>query len=116
MENRPCSFTGKVVHEDNPHIAHWNEFKPAAAGRRGVTAWVEREGEVRVGDTVELFLPDQRPWRHAGGWALRTLDMNQERRGGEGVVAHMVCMLVAGMLSAMAMLFHSRLVECATVW
>ena len=37
-------------------------FKPAAAGLRGVTAWVERPGRVQVGDRVELFVPSQRPW------------------------------------------------------
>jgi hypothetical protein len=38
-------------------------FKRAAAGKRGVTAWVEREGILRLGDTVRLHIPAQRSWR-----------------------------------------------------
>jgi len=37
-------------------------FKRAAEGRRGVTAWVEREGMLRLGDTLRLHVPDQRAW------------------------------------------------------
>jgi formate--tetrahydrofolate ligase len=43
-----------------------------------VTAWVEREGVLRPGDTLRLHVPDQRPWAHLeaarggppgdGGW------------------------------------------------
>jgi hypothetical protein len=35
-----------------------------AEGRRGVTAWVERVGVLRVGDRLRLHVPDQRPWAH----------------------------------------------------
>ena len=38
-------------------------FKAAAAGKRGVTAWVEREGVLRLGDVVTLHVPAQRAWR-----------------------------------------------------
>ncbi|MEM6942014.1 MAG: hypothetical protein AAF509_18060 [Pseudomonadota bacterium] len=34
-----------------------------AEGRRGVTAWVEREGMLRVGDTLRLHVPGQRAWQ-----------------------------------------------------
>ena len=37
-------------------------FKPAAQGKRGVTAWVEREGVLRLGDEVKLLVPTQRAW------------------------------------------------------
>ena len=37
-------------------------FKTAAAGKRGVTAWVEREGTLRLGDEVRLHIPAQRAW------------------------------------------------------
>jgi len=47
----------KVHH---PHEA--KGFKAAASGRRGVTAWVEREGKLSVGDQLRLHIPDQRPW------------------------------------------------------
>ncbi len=38
-------------------------FKAAAEGLRGVTAWVEREGPIAVGDALRLFVPDQRAWQ-----------------------------------------------------
>jgi hypothetical protein len=108
MENRPCIYTGQVVHTDNPDTGHWSNFKPAAAGLRGVTAWVEREGSVRVGDRVQLFVPDQRPWRHLE--ELSELDMNQ---GGEGasrsrgcvsaLTAQLMGMMVAGMVCALVL-------------
>lgn len=62
MENRPCHLPAKVIDEDVP--GKGKAFKTAAKGRRGVTAWVEREGILRVGDTVTLHVPDQRPWPH----------------------------------------------------
>jgi hypothetical protein len=37
-------------------------FQPAAMGKRGVTSWVDREGVLRLGDEVKLFVPAQRPW------------------------------------------------------
>jgi hypothetical protein len=37
-------------------------FKEAAQELRGVTAWVEREGELKRGDQLELFVPTQRAW------------------------------------------------------
>ena len=77
MENRPCMYTGQAIHQDNPVIGHWNKFKPAAKGLRGVTAWVEREGIIKVGDRVELFVPDQRPWHHLD--ELEEFDMNKEK-------------------------------------
>ena len=33
---------------------HGNRFKGAAKGKRGVTAWVEREGDIYLGDTLTL--------------------------------------------------------------
>src|SRR6056297_2375279 len=62
MENRPCHLPAKVIDEDAP--GNGKAFKTAAKGRRGVTAWVEREGILRVGDMVTLHVPDQRPWPH----------------------------------------------------
>lgn len=61
MENRPCHLPAKVINADHPGAG--NKFKAAAKGRRGVTAWVEREGHVKVGDTVRLHVPDQRAWQ-----------------------------------------------------
>ncbi|MCE8510847.1 MOSC domain-containing protein [Ruegeria pomeroyi] len=60
MENRPCVLPGREVEADKP--GHGAAFKPAAQDRRGVTAWVERPGTLRLGDELTLFIPDQRPW------------------------------------------------------
>lgn len=61
MENRPCHLPAKVINADHPGAG--DRFKAAAKGKRGVTAWVEREGSVQVGDSVRLHVPDQRAWR-----------------------------------------------------
>lgn len=60
MENRPCVLPAPEIEKDAP--GYGKSFKAAAQGRRGVTAWVEREGPIAVGDLVALHLPDQRPW------------------------------------------------------
>jgi hypothetical protein len=62
MENRPCQLPAKGIEERFP--GHGAKFKAAAKGRRGVTAWVEREGVLRVGMGVTLHVPDQRAWAH----------------------------------------------------
>ncbi|MDF1856532.1 sulfurase [Pseudooceanicola sp.] len=60
MENRPCTLPAKVIEAARPGFG--KAFKPAAEGLRGVTAWVEREGRLTLGDHLSLFIPDQRPW------------------------------------------------------
>ncbi len=60
MENRPCTLPGPGIEAVHPGFGR--TFKPAAKGRRGVTAWVEREGFIRVGDRIRLHIPDQRSW------------------------------------------------------
>ncbi|WP_294620505.1 MOSC domain-containing protein [uncultured Roseovarius sp.] len=62
MENRPCHLPAKVIDEDAPGFG--KAFKAAAQGRRGVTAWVECEGVLRVGDVMRLHIPDQPVWPH----------------------------------------------------
>ena len=64
MENRPCIIPGREVEADLP--GHGPAFKPAAQGRRGVTAWVERPGQLKLGDSMKLFVPDQRAWAPSG--------------------------------------------------
>lgn len=63
MENRPCTLPIEVIEADAP--GHGRAFKAAAGGKRGVTAWVEREGVIRIGDPVRLHIPDQRAWHGA---------------------------------------------------
>lgn len=62
MENRPCTLPAREIEKDAP--GYGAAFKAAARGKRGVTAWVEREGPVAIGDSVTLHVPDQRPWAH----------------------------------------------------
>jgi hypothetical protein len=62
MQNRPCIFPAKEVEKEKAGFG--KHYKPAAKGRRGVTAWVEREGPLAVGDELVLHVPDQRAWVH----------------------------------------------------
>lgn len=60
MENRPCTLPARPI--EAAHPGHGGRFKTAAKGRRGVTAWVEAEGTLALGDRLRLFIPDQPPW------------------------------------------------------
>lgn len=62
MENRPCMLPARPIEARHPGAG--GAFKRAAEGRRGVTAWVEREGTIRLGATLRLHVPDQPPWPH----------------------------------------------------
>lgn len=61
MENQPCNIPAREIEKDLP--GHGKAFKQAATGKRGVTAWVERPGTLRVGDVLTLHIPSQRPWK-----------------------------------------------------
>ena len=65
MENRPCQLPAAAIEVRHPGLGR--AFKPAAQGRRGLTAWVEREGTLRLGDAMRLFVPDQPAWAHRHG-------------------------------------------------
>jgi hypothetical protein len=60
MENRPCSLPAREIEGVAPGFGA--RFRAAAKGRRGITAWVEREGEWRLGARIRLHVPAQRPW------------------------------------------------------
>ncbi|MFN0194606.1 MAG: MOSC domain-containing protein [Aestuariivirga sp.] len=60
LENRPCVFPGKGI--EAAHAGHGRAFMPAAMGRRGITAWVEAEGRIALGDRLRLHVPDQPAW------------------------------------------------------
>lgn len=62
MENRPCVLPAKPI--EAVHPGYGAAFKPAAQGRRGVTAWVEREGSFSLGEMIRLHVPDQPVWPH----------------------------------------------------
>ena len=61
MENHPCHLPAKAINADHPSAG--DKFKAAAKDKRGVTAWVEREGRVMTGDAVTLHVPGQRAWQ-----------------------------------------------------
>ena len=60
MENLPCQEPAVTIEKALP--GQGKGFKRAAEGKRGVTAWVEREGTLRLGDEMKLLVPTQRPW------------------------------------------------------
>lgn len=61
MENLPCQEPAVTIDKALP--GQGKGFKRAAEGKRGVTAWVEREGTLRLGDEVRLHIPAQRAWQ-----------------------------------------------------
>jgi MOSC domain len=62
MENMPCKQIADVVALHHPEV----QFRliEAARHKRGVTAWVEREGSVQAGDSIAIFIPPQRIYTH----------------------------------------------------
>lgn len=64
MENRPCNLPVPVIRDDPEGGDPAPKFKAAAKGLRGVTAWVEREGSIAIGDRMRLHIPDQPAWTH----------------------------------------------------
>lgn len=62
MENRPCTLPARPI--ENLHPGFGKSFKRAANGKRGITAWVEAEGNLRVGAQIRLHIPDQPVWAH----------------------------------------------------
>ncbi|MEM9342121.1 MAG: sulfurase [Pseudomonadota bacterium] len=62
MENRPCHLPAKPIDTHGP--GQGRAFKAAAKNRRGVTASVEREGTLSLGQTLRLHIPGQPVWPH----------------------------------------------------
>lgn len=60
LENRPCHLPAPVIEAAKPGFG--DRFRAAARGRRGITAWVERSGTLRIGAALALFIPDQPAW------------------------------------------------------
>ena len=61
MENEPCDGPAKEVEQRYPGKGRL--FVKNALGRRGVAAWVEREGVLEQGDIVEVHMPPLRQYR-----------------------------------------------------
>lgn len=60
MINHPCQEPAVTIAKATD--GKGKAFKSAAKDRRGFTAWVEREGTLRLGDVMRLHVPDQRAW------------------------------------------------------
>ncbi|MGE0239965.1 MAG: MOSC domain-containing protein [Parvibaculaceae bacterium] len=58
MENEPCRYPAEIIESHNPQQKVG--FVKAAKHKRGITAWVEREGDVVVGDAITIWIPPQR--------------------------------------------------------
>lgn len=63
LENGPCKFPGEVI--DRAHPGFGARFPKAAMGRRGLTAWVEKIGTIRLRERCRLHLPPIRLWAPA---------------------------------------------------
>ncbi|MBK8440114.1 MAG: MOSC domain-containing protein [Rhodobacter sp.] len=60
MLNEPCQEPAVTIARATG--GRGKAFKTAATGKRGVTAWVERPGTLRLGDEMRLHIPGQRAW------------------------------------------------------
>ena len=62
MENMPCRQVADVIAKSFPKKS--SQFVRAATHKRGLTAWVEREGEIHLDDEIKVFIPPQRIYAH----------------------------------------------------
>ncbi len=60
MENQPCAYPAKEIQKVYPGKGRL--FIKNARQRRGVTAWVEKEGAIADGDSIRVYVPSQPPW------------------------------------------------------
>ena len=58
MENAPCAYPAEIIEQHHP--GKGKGFPRAARQKRGLIAWVEREGTISPGDDVVLHIPPQR--------------------------------------------------------
>jgi len=63
MENEPCGYPAQEIQK--VHGSKGRLFVKNARHRRGVTAWVEKEGPIAEGDTIKVFIPNQPAWPDA---------------------------------------------------
>ena len=63
MENAPCRLPAAEIERHCP--GKGSGFAKHAAGRRGVTAWVERPGAIALGERLTLHIPPQRLYEPA---------------------------------------------------
>ena len=63
MENAPCKYPAEMI--EAAHPGHGMAFPAKARSKRGVTAWVEHTGALKLGETCRLHIPPQRIYKHA---------------------------------------------------
>ena len=63
MENSPCLQVANEISKSHPQQGP--SFVKAATNKRGVTVWVEREGDVNIDDDIKIFIPPQRIYKHS---------------------------------------------------
>lgn len=68
MENGPCKYPAEIIEQHHPGLGL--SFPRHAQHKRGVTGWIDREGEIALGDICRLHIPPQRLYEPA----LRTRD------------------------------------------
>lgn len=61
-ENAPCKYPAEMI--EAAHPGHGKAFPAKARHKRGVTAWVERIGALKVGERCRLHVPPQRIYVH----------------------------------------------------
>ena len=62
-ENAPCRYVSDVINKHHPEKG--DPFPKVAKHKRGIVAWVEKEGAIAVGDEIVLHIPPQRIYSHA---------------------------------------------------
>jgi hypothetical protein len=61
VENSPCKYPGEIIERHHPGSGA--RFAKSAVGLRGVTAWVEREGQINTGDSIRVYIPPQQIYK-----------------------------------------------------
>jgi hypothetical protein len=61
MENEPCRYPAEIIARHHPQAK--TGFVKAARHKRGIAAWVEREGGISLGDRITIWIPPQRLYR-----------------------------------------------------
>jgi MOSC domain-containing protein YiiM len=62
LENAPCRFPAEIIERHYP--GHGLDFPKKAKNKRGLVAYVEKEGRIAAGDEIVLFIPPQRIYAH----------------------------------------------------
>ena len=63
MENAPCRQVADEISKTHPEQGP--KFVKAATTKRGVTVWVECDGDVKIGDDIKIFIPPQRIYKYS---------------------------------------------------